>query len=121
MKRETKIGLVVAGTFLCAMGGLVALKFRQAEEPKEGDATEMAQSALAAPIEVAANPVAPANTNNVQDPSFPSFPQPQGLNSNDPPPPVAIPIAPPMAAPVETPKSESLLPPPPPEQVKEIA
>ena len=50
MTRETKIGLVVAGSFLSVMGGLIVMKMRQSDAP----AKETAKPEGPAPVQVAA-------------------------------------------------------------------
>ncbi|MCI0680477.1 MAG: hypothetical protein L0Y71_00110 [Gemmataceae bacterium] len=61
MTRETKIGLVVAVSFLCLVGVVVATKWRGA-----GDAADLAQNA--APKENAAKPSQPNGANPPQGP-----------------------------------------------------
>jgi hypothetical protein len=57
MTRETKVGLVVAGSFLCLVGVVLALKLGQAEEPPGGKI--VAQAPPAAPTPPATNPKKP--------------------------------------------------------------
>jgi hypothetical protein len=80
MTRETKVGLVVAGSFLCLVGGVVAMKLRQLEN--HDDAGKVAQAAPSAPA-----PAGPEKKN----PTMPGNP----AKKNDKPNPVESPVNPP--------------------------
>src|SRR5213078_227176 len=89
MTRETKLGLVVAGSFLALVGGVVAVRLRQAGSP--GGEAEVAQAqpaeggAPAAPPEpekprenpVSSDALAHAGTNKMPSPTpVPEVPAP---------------------------------------------
>ena len=48
MTRETKVGLIVAGSFLCLVAIVVASKMRRGEEPATGAAEESTVNQVAA-------------------------------------------------------------------------
>ena len=57
MTRETKLGLVVAGSFLALVGGVVVARLRQVEMP--GESAASANPALQAPVPEAPPPSPP--------------------------------------------------------------
>jgi hypothetical protein len=103
MTRETKVGLVVAGSFLCLVGGVVAMKLRQPE--KHDDAGKVAQAAPSAPAPAGPetkNTTPPGNPekesdkqNPVESPVSPPSPLSQEVIQIQAPTSVPIPNAPP--------------------------
>jgi hypothetical protein len=123
MTRETKLGLVVASSFLALVGGVVAVRLRQAESPPDESEVVAAQQAETAPVEpptpepekrdVSASALAMADKTKMPD--APPAPQPAvvtaPMTQPDPTPPPA-PAAPVMTPP--DPKPEPKPEPPPP-------
>ena len=111
MTRETKVGAVVAGSFLCIVGGYLGLRMRSETPPAESNT----EQAVTAPLQAATDPTQPPAP-LVMDPA-PTLPPPPIAAFNVTPEPVATPPAPvatfdPPAAhmqvpsPIETPKSD---------------
>src|SRR3954471_7659400 len=59
MTRETKLGLVVAGSFLALVGGVVAVRLKQADNPPGEAEVVQAQPAETPPADPAAAPTEP--------------------------------------------------------------
>src|SRR5205814_98596 len=71
MTRETKVGLVVAGSFVCLVGVVLALKLRQPENPPDAAAQAQANPPAAGTPKGKADPTPPA-----KGPATPAAPKP---------------------------------------------
>jgi hypothetical protein len=123
MTRETKLGLVVAGSFLALVGGVVVARLKQVEMPGETVEAAAAAPAEKPPEEKPPEPqkiVKPvpgdafAQAGNSKMPADDPAPAPAKTPEPEPmaPPPMITPPASPAAAPVEPPSPAVISPPP---------
>lgn len=113
MTRETKVGLVVAGSFLCLVGIVVASKWRRGDAPTDAEEQSVQQVAAAKPSPKSAAPDAKKDGAAKDDkgpslPSLPVFPKTDEKKNDKPGDVLDVSKLPPLVMPPPTKDNETL-------------